>query len=75
MTKTASDFLKPSDLVGPTTATIAAVEMEDVDGRPQVVIYFEEFKKGLLLTRETANTLTEMIGPHPLVQQFKEWPQ
>lgn len=66
----ADRFLGPDDITCATTMTIRAVKKEKVDGVPRLVIYFEETPKGLLLTRQIAEDLTEMFGPNPLVEQF-----
>ena len=68
-------YLKAEDLKGPITVTIRAVKKEIVDGRPRLVLYFEGRKKGLVLTREIAATITASYGRHPLVEEFFASPE
>lgn len=63
-------YLTPKDLTGPVIGTISAIRKEIVDGRPRLVVYFEEQKKGLLLTRELANDITNILGPSKTVDEF-----
>lgn len=49
---------------------IRAVGREIVDGRPQLVVYFEEEERGLILTRELADDLTRCFGRCEMVEEF-----
>jgi hypothetical protein len=49
---------------------IKGVKREIVDGRPRMVLYFENCGKGLPLTRKLKENLTELLGPHPKLEVF-----
>lgn len=70
-----ADYLTPDDIDGSVIVTIRAVKKEMIGGRPRLVLYFDEERKGLVLTREFADTLTAAYGPHPLVQEFFASPE
>ena len=49
---------------------IRLLSEETIDGMPQLVLYFHNDRRGLILTREIARDLTEAFGPHPVVERF-----
>lgn len=55
---------------GRIAATISGVRREIVDGRPRLVVYFDNEKKGLLLTRQLYADMAREIGPNPKVEEF-----
>ena len=69
-----SKYLTPDDF--PTgrkrarTMTIRSVEREVIDDRPRLVLYFEGEERGLPLTRELADELTQVLGVSPMVEEF-----
>jgi hypothetical protein len=65
-----ASYLKPEDISDPMLVEITAVEMEKVGGAPRIVLYFKGYDKGLLLTREMAQDMTDYYGPHPLVDYY-----
>lgn len=68
-----SKYLKVADLNGkPVTATIKNVEIEDVGDDEKPVVYFREGggKKGLVLNRVNAETITEVCG----TDEMDDWP-
>jgi len=56
------------------TGTMAGVHVEIVHGRPQLVLTIYDHEAGivheLLLERGLARTLTKILGPNKLVEEF-----
>ena len=50
--------------------TIRAIEHEFIDGRPRLVMYFDGEEKGLPLTRQLAEDLSEAFGRNRRVDEF-----
>jgi len=65
-----ANYLKPEDISAPMLMQIVSVEQEKIDGVPRIVLRFAGEPRGLLLTRELALDLTELLGPHPLVERY-----
>lgn len=49
---------------------IAEVRIVKIEGLPRLALFFDDDDRVLLLDREIAGWLTEMLGPHPLVDKF-----
>ena len=47
---------------------IRLLSEETIDGMPQLVLYFHNDHRGLILTREIASDLTAALGHHPVVE-------
>ncbi len=75
--RTASDYLQPGDLGGNgvVSTMIKGLEVETVDGRPRLVIYFFKLSKGLLLDRQAYEELADVLGPHPVAEAFFSSPE
>lgn len=59
-----SKFLKAADLQGKKIkVTIERVEMQDFDGTPKPVIYFQGKEKGLATNRTNAMVIASAYGP------------
>jgi len=68
-----SDFLTAADLMTfekGLRVTIKSVERIEIDGRPRIVLFFEEVDKGLILDRENYRILKDWIGAHPLIEEY-----
>jgi hypothetical protein len=63
-------YLTIQDITSEMICTIRGVQRETVDGWPRLVLYFEEEEKGLPLTREMAEDLVRILGPHPTITAF-----
>ena len=56
-----SKYLKAADLEDDTTVTIEAVQIEELNGENKPVIYFKEFKQGMVLNRTNAKAISEVL--------------
>jgi len=63
-------------LEAPIALTIEDLVQEDIDGAPRLVLYMSEPGSPItggyrmFLTRELADTLVKVLGPHPLITEF-----
>lgn len=58
-----SDYLKAADLQGrAVTVTIARVSMQDMNGEPKPILYFEGKERGMVLNKTNATKISEMFG-------------
>lgn len=58
-----SDYLKAADLQGRTvTVKMSRVAMQDMNGEPKPILYFEGKDKGMVLNKTNANKIVEMFG-------------
>jgi hypothetical protein len=71
--KTEKDFIQPWDMPPEgVVLTIKSVEVELVDGKRRLVIYWKELEKGLILSRHAYEELKAIIGPSPKADAFFE---
>ncbi len=58
-----SDYLKAVDLQGRSiTVTMARVDMQDLNGDPKPILYFQGKERGLVLNKTNANKIAEIYG-------------
>jgi hypothetical protein len=70
-------YLRPKDVralanpkTGTLTVTLRALTREEIDGRPQLVLYVEEDPRGIILTRVLYEDLSKHLGRSVLVEEF-----
>lgn len=55
-------FLATADLDEDTAVTIEEVSLEELDGKKKPVVWFREYKKGMVLNKTNANTIVGLYG-------------
>ena len=71
-----SNYLSPDDLKelldedGSFKCSIRALQVEEIAGRPQLVMYVHEDPRGIIVHRKLYEDLTEQLGPSPIAQEF-----
>lgn len=76
--KEQSRYITPEDLKaagGVMALQIKGVAREIIDGRPRLVMYFQNTDKALILTRQLAETISEAYGRDRMVDDFFASPE
>jgi hypothetical protein len=69
-------YMMPEDLKGgELRLRIKNIVREIIDERPRLVIYFDDFEKGLILTRQCAEDISQAIGRNRVVDEFFASPE
>jgi hypothetical protein len=74
MKETSSDyfpsrFLKASDIKGDQPATVTEIKEETIGDDTKLVIYFDEFEKGLVANKTNAGRIGKIVGS----ERLKDW--
>lgn len=72
-----SRYLTPDELkklcdpdTGGFVCSVRSLQVEEIDGRPQLVLYVHECEQGILVHRKLYEDLTRTLGPSPLAEEF-----
>lgn len=69
-------YITPADLKsGMLKLKIKCVARERIDGRPRLVLYFDGFDKGLILTRQYVEDISAIHGRNQMVDDFFASPE
>lgn len=67
---TANDLSELVEADGVLRCTIRGVRIEQIEGRPQLVMYVEEDPRGIIVHRKLYEDLTRCYGHNALADEF-----